>query len=268
MLIHPSPQRAQRQGVQAVPTNVLGDLPDVGLICLHHSQQRLTCSSCAMSDSVRASAGNGNLQSALQFLKKEPIGPQASQQTTFMTDTQVTDITDKLRARQLPTANIRAEDMVAEIEKLMGEQLIGALYRDAIRPLRTRSYALNAPIKTVPVEILHTLLGIELKIGKRRLLCPDLATARYLAVFAKLGVGEIAVPYDITQISRLADALESSWFRMLTLTEHLTAERSNRLRSRVFTLLVAGQRQLVTELGAGPAIPQFIQNTKQRQNRN
>lgn len=184
-----------------------------------------------------------------------------------MTDGNITNIADKLHARQLPTATIRAEDLVAEIEKLMGEQLIANFYRDVIRPLRTRSYALNAPTKAVPVEILHTLLGIELKIGKRRLLCPDLATARYLAVFAKLGIGEVAVPYDITQISRLADALESSWFRMLTLTEHLTAERSSRLRSRVFALLVAGQRQQVTELGAGPAIPLFIQNTKQRRNR-
>lgn len=184
-----------------------------------------------------------------------------------MAENNVTDITDKLRGRQLPTASIRAEDLVVEIEKLMGDQLIAALYRDTIRPLRTRSYALNAPSKATTVEILHTLLGIELKIGKRRLLCPDLATARYLAVFAKLGSSEVAVPYDITQISRLADALESSWFRMLTLTEHLTAQRSNRLRARVFALLVAGQRQQVAEQGAGPAIPQFIQNTKQRRNR-
>jgi hypothetical protein len=55
---------------------------------------------------------------------------------------------------------------------------------------------------------------------------------------------------------------------MLTLTEHLTAERSSRLRSRVFALLVTRQRQQVTEQGAGPAIPQFIQNTKQRHDRN
>lgn len=190
-----------------------------------------------------------------------------AEKETSLPSNNVTEIADKLKARQLPSATIRAEDLVAEIEKLMADQLISALYRDAIRPLRTRSYALNAPSKAVPVEILHTLLGIELKIGKRRLLCPDLATARYLAVFAKLGVGDIAVPYDITQISRLADALESSWFRMLTLTEHLTVERSSRLRSRVFALLVAGQRQQVTEQGAGPAIPQFIQNTKQRRTR-
>jgi hypothetical protein len=177
---------------------------------------------------------------------------------------EITNLADKLRVQP---RNVRSEDLVAEIEKLMGEQLIATIYRERIRPLRTRSYQLNAPIKALPVEILHTLLGIELKIGKRRLLCPDLATARYLAVFARLGVTAVAIPYDITQISQLADQLESSWYRMLTLTEHLTTERSSRLRGRVFNALINDQRQQIAELGAGPAIPQFIQNTKQRKYR-
>jgi hypothetical protein len=178
-----------------------------------------------------------------------------------MTMAEITDIADKLRAQP---RHVRAEDLVAEIEKLMGEQALATIYRERVRPMRTRSYQLNAPVKTAPVEILHTLLGIELKIGKRRLLCPDLATARYLSVFARLGVTAVAIPYDITQISQLADQLESSWYRMLTLTEHLTVERSSRLRARVFNALVTSQRQQISELGPGPAIPQFIQNTKQR----
>lgn len=178
---------------------------------------------------------------------------------------EITKITDSLRAKP---RSVQAEDLVIEIEKLMGDQLIATLYRDVIRPLRTRSYQLNASSKRLPVEILHTLLGIELKIGQRRLLCPDLATARYLAVFARLGVAEVAVPYDITRISRLADELESSWYRMLTLSEHLTAERSSRLRTRVFSALVASQRQQVAATGAGPAIPQFIQYTKQHKYKN
>jgi hypothetical protein len=160
--------------------------------------------------------------------------------------------------------SVKAEDIIAEIKRQMGDQLISAIYRDRIRASRTRSYLLNAPAKKAAVEVMHTLLGVELKIGKRRLLCPDLATARYLAVFARLGVAEVAVPYDITQISRLADDLESSWYRMLMLVEHLTAERSERLRNKVRTLLVADQRREVIEAGAGPAIPQFNQNTKQR----
>ncbi|MGH9843654.1 MAG: hypothetical protein ACREEM_33370 [Blastocatellia bacterium] len=164
----------------------------------------------------------------------------------------------------VPPRAVRTGDLVAEIKKLMGDQLISAIYRDRVRTVRTRSYQLNPPAKKVGVEILHTLLGIELKIGKRRLLCPDLATARYLSVFARLGAAEVAVPYDITQISRLADDLESAWFRMQALAERLTAERSPRLRNRVQSRLIADERNEVIALGAGPAIPQFNQNTKQR----
>jgi len=174
---------------------------------------------------------------------------------------EITDITDKLRAH--PRA-VRADDLVAEIERLMNGQTIAAIYRNRILTTRTRRYELKAPAKTVPVEVLHTLLGIELKVGKRRLLCPDLATARYLSVFARIGAEAVAVPYDISQISRLADELESAWYRMLTLAEHLTVERSARLRGLVRARLIADQRNEIAQLGAGAAIPQFNQNTKQR----
>lgn len=178
---------------------------------------------------------------------------------------EITDITERLRSAP---RTVKADDLVVEIKRMMGQQLISAIYRERIRTIRTRSYKLNGSARKVEVEVMHTLLGVELKLGKRRLLCPDLATARFLAVFARLGVAETAVPYDITQISRLADDLESSWYRMLTLVEHLTAGRSERLRNRVSASLIADQRQEVAALGAGPAIPEFNQNTKQRRPRN
>jgi hypothetical protein len=159
---------------------------------------------------------------------------------------------------------VKADQLVVEVKRQMGDQLISAIYRDRVRTIRTRRYQLDAPARRVEVEVMHTLLGIELKIGKRRLLCPDLSTARYLAVFARVGLPEVAVPYDITQISRLADDLESSWYRMLMLAEHLTAGRSEALRNRVRAGLIADQRREVAALGSGPAIPQFNQNTKQR----
>jgi hypothetical protein len=163
-----------------------------------------------------------------------------------------------------PPRAVRAETVAAEVRRQLGDQLISTIYRDRIRVIRTRSYQLSAPAKKVAVEVMHTLLGIELKIGKRRLLCPDLATARYLSVFARLGAPEVAVPYDITQISRLADDLESAWYRMLMLVEHLTVGQSDRFRNKVRANLIADERNKVVEAGAGPAIPQFNQNTKQR----
>ncbi|HKX28170.1 MAG TPA: hypothetical protein VJ302_10780 [Blastocatellia bacterium] len=162
---------------------------------------------------------------------------------------------------------VKADELIEEVKRQLGDQLISAIYRDRVRTIRTRRHQLSAPAKKVEVEVMHTLLGIELKIGKRRLLCPDLSTARYLAVFARFGVSEVAVPYDITQISRLADDLESSWHRMLMLAEHLTIERSGALRNRVRAGLIANQRLEVHALGSGPAIPQFNQNTKQRRSK-
>jgi hypothetical protein len=157
-----------------------------------------------------------------------------------------------------------AAKFVSEIITELKEVWLAHIYRERILSLRTRSHHLNIPAKINAVEIQHTLLGVELKTGKQRILCPDLATARYLAVFARAGCADVAVPYDITQISTLADDLESSWHRMLLLVEHVAAGRTAQFRSRLRTLLVSEARREIMEAGAGAAIPKFNQNTKQR----
>lgn len=153
---------------------------------------------------------------------------------------------------------------VAEIKDAMGEVWMPRIYRERILNLRTRAHHLDVPVKVRQVEVQHTLLGVELKVGRRRVLCPDLATARYLAVLARAGCSDIAVPYDITQISRLADELESSWHRMLLLIEQAGEERTVAFRSRLRTLLLGEVRAEIMEAGAGTPVPQFNQNTKQR----
>lgn len=165
--------------------------------------------------------------------------------------------TGELAARRVRP--VKAEDIAAEVTQQLGDSSISAIYRDKIRGLRTRQYELRAPAKKPPVEVLHTLLGIELKVGNRRLLCPDLATARYLSVFARLGCNVVAVPYDITQISWIADELESSWHRMMLLVDHLTDGRSDRLRAKVRQKLVADARAAIDNLGAGSRFPEFGQ---------
>ena len=85
-----------------------------------------------------------------------------------------------------PARAVRVEDIVTELNQQLGDFSIIAMYRNRVLSQRTRRYELRAPQKKSRVEILHTLLGIELKVGSRRLLCPDLATARYLSVFARL----------------------------------------------------------------------------------
>ncbi|MGB9178039.1 MAG: hypothetical protein WCB68_02240 [Pyrinomonadaceae bacterium] len=153
---------------------------------------------------------------------------------------------------------------LAETKEALAEMWLPRIYRERILTKRTRSHALDIPAKDARVEIQHTLLGVELKIGRRRIMCPDLATARYLGVFARAGCTNVAVPYDITQISRLADELESSWHRMLLLVEHKAGERGQAFRTRLRSLLISDARKEIMEAGAGTAVPQFNQNTRQR----
>ena len=154
--------------------------------------------------------------------------------------------------------------LAEEIKESMGEVWLPRIYVERILTMRTRAHRLEPVAKQDGVEVQHTLLGVELKVGRKRMLCPDLATARYLAVFARAGCQEVAVPYDITRISLLADELESSWHRMLLLVEHLAAGRHAGFLSRVRSMLVGKVREEVKEAGAGTAIPKFNQNTKQR----
>lgn len=153
---------------------------------------------------------------------------------------------------------------VEKIKANLGEMWIPRIYRERILPMRTRSHQLRVQGKKFAVEIQHTLLGVELKMGRHRMMCPDLATARYLAVFARAGCQMVAVPYDISRISSLADELESSWQRMLLLVEHVAEKRNAAFRSRLRNILISDLRREIEEAGAGTIIPQFNQNTKQR----
>ncbi|MFL6208917.1 MAG: hypothetical protein ACJ74W_08710 [Pyrinomonadaceae bacterium] len=157
-----------------------------------------------------------------------------------------------------------ADELAAQIKDELADVWLPRIYREKIMPMRTRSHALPAAKAGTEVSVQHTLLGVELKVGRKRLSCPDLATARYLAVFARLGVAAVAVPYDITRTSPLADELESSWQHMLLLIEHRASERTAALRARLRRTLIGAARGEVEEAGAGAAVPQFNQNTKQR----
>lgn len=158
--------------------------------------------------------------------------------------------------------------LAGQVKELLGETWLPSFYRERILTLRTRAYQLqDAPTRPEQVTVQHTLLGVELKIGRRRTSCPDLATARYLATFARVGCTQVAVPYDISRISQLADELESDWQRMLLLVEHLAAGRNKAYRTRLRNLLVAEVRHEIGKAGAGALIPQFNQNTKQRPRR-
>jgi hypothetical protein len=150
-----------------------------------------------------------------------------------------------------------------DIERELGPDWLPRIYRDRVRSQRTRAYRFDIPEKSNEAVILHTLLGVELKVGRRRFACPDLATARYMRVFARIGCGDFALPYDITKISALADELELGWQKALILCEE-AAKSGDKDVSRLRSALVKRMRAGLAETGAGAAVPEFRQETGQR----
>jgi hypothetical protein len=154
-------------------------------------------------------------------------------------------------------------DRLSDIKQIMDDAWLPRIYRQRVLNSRTRSYEFPVVRANAAPEIHYTLLGIELKVGRHRMLCPDLATARYLAVFARLGCKAVAIPYDITRISQVADALESSWHRMLLLAENLAKGKGLTIHTRLRGALIDKVRNEINEAGAGPRVPEFKTSTKQ-----
>lgn len=153
-----------------------------------------------------------------------------------------------------------------DLEERLDTEWVSAIYRDRVRTQRTRAYAFDVPEKQNEATILHTLLGVELKVGRKRFSCPDLATARYIRIFARIGVREFAVPYDITRISELADELELGWQKALLLCDEaarIGGTDAGRLRSA----MVRRMRKAVIEAGPGATMPEFRQDTRQKKAR-
>ncbi|HQZ83000.1 MAG TPA: hypothetical protein PLR83_07250 [Pyrinomonadaceae bacterium] len=147
----------------------------------------------------------------------------------------------------------------------LAEDWLPELYRTKVRAQRTRSYMLDIRGGEISPRILYTLLGIELQVGKRRFACPDLATARYLRVFARLGCAEFAVPYDISKISRIADRLETSFQRALLVAADVTKRRTPRSAALIRRKLLIRMRDEIAAIGAGEPMPAFDTKTRQRE---
>ena len=158
----------------------------------------------------------------------------------------------------------QASKYLEQIRSELGDSWLPQVYVQRVLKLRTRAYEFPALPRNVAPQIHHTLLGIELKVGRRRMFCPDLATARYLSVFARIGCRAVAIPYDITGISMIADELDSSWHRMLLISDRLTADRNAAFRARIRQQIIGKVRAEIARAGAGQRVPQFKESTKQR----
>ncbi|MFZ1699936.1 MAG: hypothetical protein WBO10_00485 [Pyrinomonadaceae bacterium] len=148
-----------------------------------------------------------------------------------------------------------------DIKAALADDWLPSIYRAKVRSQRTRSFSIEVPKRENQPEIQYTLLGIELRVGRRRFACPDLATARYLRVFARVGCRDFAIPYDISQISGVADEFETSWQRALLLLNK-TAKGDEAASLRMS--LIKAIRDEINKIGPGEPMPLFDRETKQR----
>ena len=155
-------------------------------------------------------------------------------------------------------------DIAGDIRASMGADWLPDIYQQKVRSGRTRSISLEVPERRNEALIEYTLLGIELRVGKTRFSCPDLATARYMRVFARVGCREFAVPYDITRISAIADEMETSWQRMLLLIDERTRSNTPRLRTLATSKTIRSIRDDLNDIGPGDLMPAFDRETRQR----
>jgi hypothetical protein len=159
---------------------------------------------------------------------------------------------------------IQGSAYLDQIRKALDDSWLPQVYNERVLKSRTRAYQFPKVPRNAKVEIHHTLLGIELQAGRMRMLCPDLATARYLSVFVRIGCGSVAIPYDITRISLVADELESCWHRTLLISDQISSARGDAFRARIRRQIIAKVREEIAAAGAGSRVPQFEQSTKQR----
>ena len=155
-------------------------------------------------------------------------------------------------------------DKTPGICEQLGDDWIPLIYSEKVRSQRTRSFELKVPERENTAEILHTLLGIELKIKKNRFACPDLATARYLRVFARIGCTHVAIPYDITKISIIADQIEEAWQKLLLVLKEHVKKKLPPAKKRARVKLLTEIRSEIAKIGAGELMPEFKQSTRQR----
>ena len=106
-----------------------------------------------------------------------------------------------------------------EIEKL------GRTYGKEVLSGQTRVVSL--PGRKCEPRILNTFLGFELQVAQKRITCPDMSTARYLRVFAEVGMPTVRAPYDPTLTTSVLPQLERALKKIkdLLLEENLNREQ-------------------------------------------
>ncbi len=89
---------------------------------------------------------------------------------------------------------------------------IEAVYKEHVLDGRVRFVSL--PGRKCSPRIMDTLLGFEIRAGSKKVVCPDITSARYLVIFTELGLDRVCIPYDPTRTARILPDLEHSFRRV------------------------------------------------------
>ena len=126
-------------------------------------------------------------------------------------------------------------DPQGSIEKTV--KRIEAIYRDQVLEQRVRGVDLLG--RKCQPRMMYTFLGFELKMGRKRVTCPDVSTARYLMIFAEIGLERVQIPYDPSQTARLLPELESCFGGIKARLHEVSPDRAQHqiLGRRVYAAL-------------------------------
>lgn len=118
-----------------------------------------------------------------------------------------------------------AAGIVKGVEIRKQIEQIGQLYTDRVLSQHTRRVPLLG--RKCQPRIMYTFLGFEVKMGRKRVTCPDMGTARYLKLFAELGMDSVQIPYDPSQTAQIVPQLEAAFDQIKA---SLSKQESNRVQ--------------------------------------
>jgi hypothetical protein len=165
----------------------------------------------------------------------------------------------------LEKATSEWRDYAADVCSGEAFKLLCELFQNALADQRTRRIRLIG--KRCDPEIFNTFLGFEIKALGKRILCPDMATARYLRIFAEIGLGEVEVPYDVTRTQEFLPDLERAYAALKTILDFfsdqlLTVKEQKQFRRSVYESLRHALAKPLTISGSTAPLTKQAQNPR------
>jgi hypothetical protein len=124
------------------------------------------------------------------------------------------------------------KEYVAEACSGEAYQLFCSVSRRARSGRKTRRIKLIG--RRCTPQIYKTFLGYEVIGARKRVLCPDLTTARYLRIFAEIGLKEIDLPYDVTYTRDVLPELERSYASLRRILDFFVDQLISRPEKNLF----------------------------------